>query len=412
MQDLLPFNDPKYIADPYACWQRLRDEAPIYWSERQRFWAITRYDDVVAVLHDPARFSSKGGPVGRSDQAGLPRQALIQDDPPHHDRLRRILSKAFTPRVTAEREGRIREIARGLLDETRERLAAGEEIDLVHAFTSPFPVNVIAGILGIPPELRDRLRLWNATTSATGAAEVRQADAPQVMREMYATLSELIEARRAERRDDLFSALIDASQSDESPLAPEELVGLCQLLWTAGNETTTNLLSNAALVLQGRPDLLELARTRPAAVPGLVEELLRLQSPVNCLARTATADLKLHDQEIRRDDVLMVMFASANRDPRHFDRPDELDPERRPNDHVAFSHGIHFCLGSHLARLEARVGLEALGELLPDARLCPDRGTRIPTGILRGWLRLPVEPRRARSARRRSTHHPARSQRA
>jgi cytochrome P450 len=395
MQDLLPFNDPKYIAEPYAHWRRLRDEAPVYWSEKQRFWAITRYDDVIAVLHDPGRFSSRGGPVGRSDQAGLPRQPLIQDDPPHHDRLRRILSKAFTPRTTAEREGRIREIARGLLEETRKRLAGGEEIDLVHAFTSPFPVNVIAGILGIPPELHDRLRLWNATTSATGAAEVREAHAPKIMREMYATLSELIEARRAKRRDDLFSALIDASENDESPLEPDELVGLCQLLWTAGNETTTNLLSNAALVLQERPDLLELARTRPEAIPAMVEELLRLQSPVNCLARTATEDLELRGQEIRQDDVLMVMYASANRDPRHFERPDEFDPGRRPNDHVAFSHGIHFCLGSHLARLEARVGVQALGELLPSVRLRPERGVRIPTGILRGWLRLPAEVRTA-----------------
>jgi cytochrome P450 len=397
MEDLLPFADPAYIAAPYAHWQRLREEAPAYWSARHRFWAITRYDDVIAVLHDPARFSSKGGPVGRYEEAGLPRQTLIQDDPPHHDRLRRILSKAFTPRITAEREDRVREIARRLLGEARKRLAAGEEIDLVGAFTSPFPVSVIAEILGIPPELHDRLRLWNATTSVTGAAELKQSHAPKVMQEMYATLAELIEARRSDRRDDLFSALIDASESDESPLAPEELVGLCQLLWAAGNETTTNLLSNAALVLQDRPDLLEAVQSRPEEIPGLVEELLRLESPVNCLARTATEDMELHGQKIRKDDVLMVMYAAANRDPRHFDRPDELDPARRPNDHVAFSHGIHFCLGSHLARLEARVGLEALGELLPAARLLPERGVRIPTGILRGWLRLPANASRSAS---------------
>jgi len=393
MEDLLPFSDPKYIADPYLHWQRLRDEAPVYWNEAYRFWAITRYDDVVAVLQDPARFSSKGGPVGRSEEAGLPRQTLIQDDPPHHDRLRRILSKAFTPSITAEREERVREIARNLSSEVQRRISAGEETDLVRAFTSPFPVNVIAEILGIPPEMHDRLRLWNATTSVSGAADLREAHAPSVMQEMYATLSDLIEERRASRRDDLFSALIDSSESDESPLEPEELVGLCQLLWTAGNETTTNLLSNAALVLQERPDLLEMVRTQPGRIPAMVEELLRLESPVNCLARTAAEDLALQGQKVRKDDVLMVMYASANRDPRHFERPDEFDPSRRPNDHVAFSHGIHFCLGSHLARLEARVGLETLGELLPSVRLRPDEGARIPTGILRGWLRLPLEPR-------------------
>lgn len=396
MDELLPFNEPQYIASPYAHWQRLRDEAPVHWSAENGFWAITRYDDVIEVLHDPKRFSSRGGPSGRAQEAGLPRQPLISDDPPHHDRLRRILSKAFTPRTTAEREGRVREIARGLLDDLKRRVAGRESADLVRSFTSPFPVNVIAEILGIPPELHDRLRLWNATMSVTGAVELADAHGPHVMREMYDTLAELVEERRAKRRDDLFSALIDASESDESPLAPDELVGLCQLLWAAGNETTTNLLSNAALVLEERPDLLELVRTRPDRIPALVEELLRLESPVNCLARTAADDVEFRGQKIRKDDVLMVMFAAANRDPRHFERPDELDLDRRPNDHVAFSHGIHFCLGSHLARLEARVGLEALGELLPDVRLRPDRGARIPTGILRGWLALPAEARTGR----------------
>jgi hypothetical protein len=392
-ETLLPFNDPAYVASPYAHWQRLRDEAPVYWCEPFRFWAITRYDDVIAVLHDPARFSSRGGPTGRSQEAGLPGLPLIQDDPPHHDRLRRILSKAFTPRITAEREGRVRQIARSLLDEALECVAAGKEIDLVRAFTGPFPVSVIAEILGIPPELHDRLRLWNATTSVTGAADISDAHAPKVMRNMYDTLAELIEERRRQRRNDLFSALIDASESDESPLAPEELVGLCQLLWTAGNETTTNLLSNAALVLQERPDLVEAVRTQPVRIPALVEELLRMESPVNGLARIASEDVELRGQTIRRGDVLMVMFAAANRDPRHFERPELFDPERRPNDHVAFSHGIHFCLGSHLARLEARVGLEALGALIPEVELHPDEGARIPTGILRGWLRLPLRPR-------------------
>ena len=393
MADLLPFDEPAYVADPYAHWERLRDEAPAYWCDAHRFWAITRYDDVVTVLHDPARFSSKGGPVGRSEEAGLPRQPLIQDDPPHHDRLRRILSKAFTPRTTAEREGRIREIAAGLAASLRAEFARGARVDLVQAFTSPFPVSVIAEILGIPEELQERLRLWNATTSVTGAAAQKKMNAPQVMRDMYDTLAELIEARRRERRGDLFSALIDASENDASPLSPDELVGLCQLLWTAGNETTTNLLSNAALFLEGRPDVVETIRDTPERIPAVVEELLRLESPINALARTASEDTRLHDQRIRRDDVVMVMFAAANRDPRHFDRPDTFDPDRRPNDHVAFSHGIHFCLGSHLARLEARIGLEVLGELLPGTRLVPEAGARIPTGILRGWLRLPIESR-------------------
>lgn len=396
MEELLPFNEPEYIANPYAYWERLRDEAPVYWSETHGFWVISRYDDVLQVLHDSARFSSSGGAMGNSEESGIPRLSMIQDDPPHHDRLRRILSKAFTPRNTAIREGRIREIAADLIDALHSRIAAGEEVDLVGAFNSPFPVNVIAEILGIPEEIHDRLRLWNAGTSMTGAADIgdvhSQDEMSNSMQEMHNTLAELIEARRSKRCDDLFSSLIEASDSDESPLKSEELVGLCQLLWIAGNETTTNLLSNSALVLQEYPDLLQLVRMEPARIPALVEEMLRLHSPVNCLSRTATEDVELHGEKIRSGDILMVVFASANRDPRHFERPDEFDPDRRPNDHVALSHGIHFCLGSHLARLEARVGLEALGDLLPKVRIRPDKGTRIPIAILRGWLRLPIEP--------------------
>ena len=391
MSLLEDLNDPAYVADPYPVWERLRDEAPAHWCTASRFWVVTRYDDVVALLHDPSRFSSSAGPSGYSEEAGLPRLTMIQDDPPHHDRLRRILSKAFTPRITAEREGRLREIAGALVAELRERAASGEAVDLVRDFSSPFPVNVIAEILGIPEDLRDELRIWNATTSVTGAASLRESSTVRVMREMHVTLAELIEARRRERRDDLFSALIDASESDDSPLQPEELVGLCQLLWTAGNETTTNLLSNAALVLQERPDLLAMVRDEPARIPAVVEEMLRLHSPLNGLARVTTTDVELHGQSVRRGDKVMVMFASANRDPRHFEDPTRFEPGRRPNDHVAFGHGIHFCLGSHLARLEARIGLELLGELLPEARLQPEKGARIPFGILRGWLRLPME---------------------
>ena len=393
MEELLPFNDADYVANPYGYWERLRDEAPVYWSEANGFWAITRYDDVLTVLHDPARFSSSGGPAGNSEESGVPRLPMIQDDPPHHDRLRRILVKAFTPRTTLTREGRIREIAGELMDELRARIAAGDEVDLVRAFSSPFPVNVIAEILGIPKEMHDRLRMWNATTSMTGATEPGDAHPTNMMQDMHDTLSALIDSRRSERRDDLFSALIEASESDESPLKPEELVGLCQLLWAAGNETTTNLLSNAALVLQGRPDLLELVRTQPVKIPALVEEMLRLESPVNCLSRVAAVDVELRGKTIRKGEILMVMYASANRDPRHFERADEIDIDRRPNDHVALSHGIHFCLGAQLARLESQVGIEALGELLPGVELQPDKGARIPIGILRGWLSLPISTR-------------------
>ena len=151
------------------------------------------------------------------------------------------------------------------------------------------------------------------------------------------------------------------------------------------------MLSNAALVLQEQPELLDRVRNDKPGLPDVVEEMLRLQSPVNCLARVMTTDVELHGEKLREGDRVMVMYAAANRDPRHFEEPERFDPDRKPNDHVALSHGIHFCLGSHLARLETRIGLEVLGDLLPSARLHPEQGARIPIGILRGWLRLPIE---------------------
>ena len=162
MEELLPFNEPEYVANPYVHWERLRNEAPVYWSETNRFWAITRYDDVLEVLHNTAHFSSSGSPAGSVEESSGPRMPMIQDDPPHHDRLRRILSKAFTPRTTAEREARVREIAHDLVVKLGARIAAGEDSDLVQAFSSPFPVSVIAEILGIPNELHEQLRLWHA----------------------------------------------------------------------------------------------------------------------------------------------------------------------------------------------------------------------------------------------------------
>jgi cytochrome P450 len=391
MSELLPFYHPAYVAAPHPYWDRLRDEAPVHWNAEHGFWALTRYDDVVSVLHDPARFSSACGPSGGVAGEGQPFLPMIQNDPPDHERLRRILSRAFVPRIVAEREPRIRAIGAELLQNLRIRAQSGESVDLVEHFASPLPVSVIAEILGIPPELRERLKLWSDATTVTGAARVDDAYRPQVMGELYETLAALIEERRRSPRDDLFSWLIAASESDASPLRRDELVGLCLLLWLAGNETTTNLISNVALLLQERKDLCTLLRERPECARAFVEEALRLETPVNGLFRQVQQDLELRGEKLREGDRVFVMFAAANRDPRHFRDPARFDLGRSPNDHVAFGHGIHFCLGSHLARLEARVAFEGLAELLQGATLAPERGARIPVGNLKGWLRLPLE---------------------
>lgn len=338
--------------DPYPLYAEMRKSRPVNLNEMVHMWEVFRYNDVQRVLMEYTTFSSQymgGGPFSES---------LISIDPPKHRQLRNLVTQAFTPRTIAQLAPRIREIVHELL----QAVVAKGEMDVVHDLAYPLPTIVIAELLGIPIADRERFRRWsNAIVSTSMGLGTN----PQA--EMYEYFLRMIELRRQEPRDDLISALI-AAQVEGEYLSTTELLGFCFLLLVAGNETTTNLISNAILCLDEHPEAMEEVRAKPELVPSALEEVLRYLSPVQCMFRVTATDAVIEGQEIPAGKMLMTWIASANRDETMFPDPDTFDIHRSPNRHIAFGHGIHFCLGAPLARLEGRIALEAMLERLPNIR--------------------------------------------
>jgi cytochrome P450 len=388
MSDLVldPY-DPALHEDPYPVYRRLRDEAPVYRNPDLDFWALSRWDDVAAALQRPRLFcSSEGIAVGIR---GVPRTPmLIMLDPPRHTRMRALVSRAFTPRRIAALEPRIRAIATALIDGFRAR----KEADLVADFAAPLPTIVIAELLGVPPEDQAMFKEKSNAMASFRPEHLLRPDgrlamAPMV--ELGTYLARVYEERRREPRDDLMSALL-AAELDGRFLTTEERVGFAILLLVAGNETTTNLISNAAVLLARHPEQRERLIEEPARIPAAVEEFLRFDSPVQGLARTLTDAVEIHGRRLAAGDQVLLLFASANRDPRRVRDPDRFDVTRDPNPHLAFGFGAHFCLGASLARLEARVAFETLLARIPGYRLAAPRVERLRSGPIRGVVRLPI----------------------
>jgi len=392
------------VADPYPHYARLRDEAPVCWIPEQHLWMVTRYDDVAAVLHDPTTFSSAegmgalmSGGVGRKrvDARGMfgldlsQMRVLIATDPPDHTRLRRLLSRAFTPKAITELEPHLRQVCEGLVDDliTASRDGRG---DLVTQVAFPFPVIVIAELLGIPPERRDDFKRWSDALVGALSGDWNPVEAQQTIGEMFVYLADMVEHRRCEPGEDLISRLVGGVDPDDpDALSFIEITLFAILLLVAGNETTTNLIGNGAAAFAAHPDQARLLRDRPELLPAAVEEILRWDAPVQALFRSTTRPVTLGGVELPAGAMVLVSFAAANRDSRHFVDADRFDIERRPTDHLAFGHGIHYCLGASLARLEARLVGETL--LARGVALQPTGGAqRIDSIILRGFDRYPV----------------------
>jgi len=392
------------VADPYPHYARLRDEAPVCWIPEQCLWMVTRYDDVAAVLHDPTTFSSAegmgalmSGGVGRKrvDARGMfgldlsQMRVLIATDPPDHTRLRRLLSRAFTPKAITELEPHLRQVCEGLVDDliTASRDGRG---DLVTQVAFPFPVIVIAELLGIPPERRDDFKRWSDALVGALSGDWNPVEAQQTIGEMFVYLADMVEHRRREPGEDLISRLVGGVDPDDpDALSFIEITLFAILLLVAGNETTTNLIGNGAAAFAAHPDQARLLRDRPELLPAAVEEILRWDAPVQALFRSTTRPVILGGVELPAGAMVLVSFAAANRDSRHFVDADRFDIERRPTDHLAFGHGIHYCLGASLARLEARLVGETL--LARGVALQPTGGAqRIDSIILRGFDRYPV----------------------
>jgi len=370
--------DPKRRGSLYPWLHRLRELEPVLRTEQatgRPAWVLTRHADVrEALKHPDVRSDERGvevfdvGPEGRCF-VEMQRNTLLFLPPAKHDRVRGLVSRAFTPRAVSEREGRIRTVLDGLID----RVLARGRMDLVHDFAFQLPVVVICEMLGVPTEDLPRFYDWAHHSSRRG--EIGQVDAEIVRRGEEATRGytayflELIEARRREPRADLMTALIAARDENGSRLADDDLVGSCYILLQAGHGTTQDLLGMGTLALLRHPEQLELLRRQPAAIPTAVEELLRYDTSVQISQRVADVPLEIGGRKIPAGEVCVLLNGAANRDPAAFPDPDRLDVRRSPNLHVSFGLGRHTCLGASLARLELRSAFDTLVRRLPALRL-------------------------------------------
>ena len=389
MTDLYDPYDHRVQEDPYPIYRQLRDEHPAYHNESRDFWALSRFDDIWSAVHDPQRFSSASGLVIGQDMMATAREVmpmLIMMDPPRHDELRKMVSRAFTPRRIAAMEDDVRRIARDLLASFVER----GEAEFVHEFAAPLPMIVIAEMLGVPVSDRGQFREWS-----DHLVKVNPDDPATTERAIAAGLGlnnyfvPMLEARQKDPKDDLMSALLSAESDDGRKLTQEELIGFCFLLLVAGNETTTNLISNAAAILHDRPELRREITDDPGLLPAAVEEFLRIESPVQGLARTVTEDVEMHGEVMHEGDKVLLLWGSANRDEREFEDPDEFVLGRPLDRSLAFGHGVHYCLGAALARLECRVAFEELLATIPDYDIS-NGASRLLSGPIRGFDHLPV----------------------
>ncbi len=371
--------------DPYPVYATLREEYPVYREPAYGTYVLTRFKDVYDVLKDHGRFSSALGiSPGLQSNSGAMMTTMITSDPPRHTRLRALVNRSFTPRVLESLEPWLVTLVDDILDSWE----AGRDIDVVHALTVPIPVAAIARLLGISAEDTERFKDWSdAVVGATdgGLPEESRQKIGDMMRYFAAEIAE----RRQAPRNDLVSTITFA-EVDGERLTDLEMLGFCLLLLVAGNETTTNLLSNLLAVLAQKPDLWAALRDDPSRVSAAVDEALRFDSPVQMLFRSTTTDMNLHGVEIPAGSRVAVAYAAANRDPREFADPDEFSLDRDLKQHLAFGYGIHYCLGAPLARLEARVALERL--IARFAKVAPgdSPGRRVPSSILRGFSSLPL----------------------
>jgi cytochrome P450 len=350
---------PDFQDRAHEIYRTLRDAHPVYHDPDAGFWALSRFEDVRAAAGDPSAFSSEGTDIS---QGLLPMiQAL---DPPRHDALRQLVAKAFTARRMADMEPEIRRIARELID----GFAGAGEADLLGAFARHLPSRVIGAMLGVPPERREHFLEWTEAMveaqPGAGAAEALRQPATRIYQEFARLLAE----RRARPRDDLMSALL-AAEIDGQRLRDEELLGFCFVLIVAGNDTTTNLIANGAVLLADHPDQRKGLVEDPRRIPAAIEEMLRCEAPAQALPRITRRPVTMRGTTIPAGALVRLVWAAANRDEREFADPERFDVTRPPARHVAFGSGVHFCLGAHLARLEARIAFEELLARLPDYRL-------------------------------------------
>ncbi|MDE3203888.1 MAG: cytochrome P450 [Acidobacteriota bacterium] len=386
-----PF-DTEIDTDPYEVWRRLRDEAPLYRNERYDFWALSRFADVQAAHTDHKTFSSAKGTVLEHMGTDLATtNMIIFMDPPQHDTLRALVSRAFTPRRVSELEDRIRDICRSLLDPH----VGGTGFDYVVEFAQQLPSTVISALLGVPEDEREEVRKYIDAVFhiEPGVGMVNDVSlGAQIW--LFEYITSALQDRRRSPRDDLFTALTQAEIPDEQggsrKLTDEEAAAFGNLLVSAGTETVARLLGWAAVTLPAFPDQRQMMADDASVIPAGVEELLRFEAPSPVQGRWTTRDVELHGVTVPKDSKVLLLTGAAGRDERRYPDPDRFDVTRDQASHVSFGFGIHFCLGAALARLEGRIGLEETLARFPEWDVEVDSAVQQHTSTVRGWSSVPI----------------------
>lgn len=395
-RDSSPYSpaDRGQLADPYAGYAWLREHDPVHHHVEAglpEFWALTRFADVWDAVRRPQVFSSAHGLTFHPDEIGelgLP-PTMVMLDPPVHTRLRGLIGRGFTPRRIALLENDIRRYARSLIAEL------GDEFDLHRDYATRVPTHVLAELLGVPVAERERFDPWVAalTTLQDNGFDPSALTAPGAVAEMMDYFQGVIDERRVSPREDLIGTLVSA-EIDGERLSDWDILGFCFVMVAGGNDTTGALIAHTIALLDRHPDQRELLLEDPGLTEPAVVESLRLESSVQGLARYTTEDAVVDGVTIPAGSKVMMMYAAANRDPAEFGpTADDMDIRRRPARHLAFSSGPHFCIGNHLARLQARVAVEELLTSCPEVSVDEAAGTRALSAFTRGWSSLPARVR-------------------
>jgi cytochrome P450 len=376
--------------DPYPTYERLREEAPLYWNGERRFWALSRHADVLAGFKDTVRLSNAQGislEVGDLSEEARTVLSFLGMDPPEHDRMRSLVSKAFTPRRVAALEPRIRELARRHLD----RVAPAGRCDFVADYAGRLPMDVVSELLGVPEADRDELRRWADLVlhREEGVATVPP-EGVEASGRLLAYFVGLVAERRRRPGADLASALL-AAELDGERLSDRDVIAFLYLMIIAGNETTTKLLANALYWIERNPAERKRVRGDPAWIPRWVEETLRFDNSTQVIGRTVARDHERSGRKLAEGDRVLLLLGSANRDERVFEDGDAYRLLRDTTPMLSFGQGMHFCLGASLARLEGRVALEEVWRRMPDYEIDPAGLVRVHSPNVRGFAALPLE---------------------
>jgi cytochrome P450 len=382
--------DYEIDVDPHPVWRRMREEQPLYWNERYGFWALSRFEDVWAAYHDTTTFSSSHGVQLETLDAPIDHPSMIFMDPPEHDRLRQLVSRAFTPRRIRDLEVSVTALVDSILD----RFVGAEQFDYVEQFGALVPPMVIGELLGVPESDRDQLRHW--FDDLLHHEEHSTGPSPRVMAAALATfeyVTEMIAERRAAPRDDLMSALLEAELDDDGEtrrLDELEVASFVVLLAGAGVETVARLLSWAAVVLARNPDQRTLLANDPTLIANGIEELLRYEAPSPVNGRWVTRPFEVQGTIVPAESKILLLNGSANRDPREFSDPDHFDVRRVIKRHITFGYGAHYCLGAALARLEGRIALTRTLARFPTWEIDDTELVPVHTSTVRGFSSVPI----------------------